>query len=237
MPSPRKRSATKLPFVFLNLAMSADGKITTANRKVASFSSPRDLEHMNELRATADAVMCGARTADLNAISLGPGGEKYQRLRKKSGLAEFNLRIIVSGSGTIDPTAAIFKKRFSPIIILTTQKGARKNLKVLQSVADEVKICGQEKINFRAAFTWLRKKWNIKRLLCEGGGELNAALFQARLVDEIHLTIVPKIIGGRQAPTIADGTGFPTLAHAAQFKLKSATPQGNELFTIFQKAS
>src|SRR6476659_7821240 len=103
----------RLPFTFLNLAMTADGKIAPASRNFITFSSSGDREHMMELRATADAVMSGARTVDLNPVTLGTGGEKYRRLRKKRGLSEYNLRVIVSGSGTIDPKAAIFQKRFS----------------------------------------------------------------------------------------------------------------------------
>src|SRR3954470_8508844 len=98
-----------LPLVYLNLAMTADGKIATANRRFSSFSSARDKEHMMELRATADAVMSGARTVDLNPVTLGPGGAKYRILRKRRGLAEYNVRVIASRLGTIDPEANIFK--------------------------------------------------------------------------------------------------------------------------------
>lgn len=65
---------SSLPFVLVNVAMTADGKITTANRKVEAFGSPRDREHMLELRAEVDAVMAGARTVDLNPITMGPVG-------------------------------------------------------------------------------------------------------------------------------------------------------------------
>ena len=102
------------------MAMTADGKIATANRAVHSFGSPRDLRHLYELRATADAVMCGARTVEISGATLGNGGEKFRRRRLKHGLAEFPLRVIVSGSGSLDPAARIFQKRFSPIILLTT---------------------------------------------------------------------------------------------------------------------
>src|SRR5512136_3076869 len=87
---------SKLPFVFINMAMTADGKIATANRAVSSFGSGRDREHLLELRATADAVMAGARTVDSNRVNLGPGAAKYRRLRVRRGLAEYNLRVIVS---------------------------------------------------------------------------------------------------------------------------------------------
>ena len=96
-----------------------------------------------------------------------------------------------------------------------------------------MKICGRKEINFSAALRWLRKKWRVKRLLCEGGGELNDALFRAGLVDELHLTICPKIFGGRHAPTIADGRGFSRLANAERFRLKSIQRNGDELFTVF----
>lgn len=57
-----------LPYVLLNLAMTADGKIANVNRRYSSFSSKRDKDHMMQLRATADAVMSGARTVDLNPV-------------------------------------------------------------------------------------------------------------------------------------------------------------------------
>ena len=224
-----------MPFVFVNMAMTADGKIATANRAVHSFGGQRDLEHLYELRATSDAILCGARTVEISNATLGNGGEKFRRQRLKNGLAEFPLRIITSGSGTIDPAAGIFQKRFSPIIVLTTARISPEKLAQLRALADEVKICGATEINFRAALRWLRAKWKVKRLLCEGGGELNDALFRVGLVDEIHLTICPKIFGGRTAPTLADGLGCERLADAAKFELTLIKREKAELFTVFSR--
>src|SRR5215469_13971281 len=130
--------ANDLPFVLVNVAMTADGKITTANRQVQSFGSPRDREHILELRAYADAVMAGARTVDLNPVTMGPGSRKYRLGRLRRGLAEYNLRVIVSGSGTVDPGARIFQHRFSPIVILTTERAGPRRLAALRGVAREV---------------------------------------------------------------------------------------------------
>ena len=163
-----RRPATALPFVLVNMAMTADGKIATANRAVSSFSSRRDQRHLLELRATADAVMAGARTVDLNPVNLGPGPARYRLLRRRRGLAEFNLRIIVSRTGSVNPKARIFQRAFSPIIILTTRRATARRLKRLRAVAAEVRICGAKEINFRAALGWLRRAWGVKRLLCEG---------------------------------------------------------------------
>ncbi|MGO9585899.1 MAG: RibD family protein [Limisphaerales bacterium] len=230
-----KGRSPKLPFVFLNMAMTADGKIATANRAGLSFGSTRDHRHLLELRATADAVIAGARTVDSAAINLGPGPARFRRQRLDNGLMESNLRIIVSGNGSINPAAEVFKHRFSPILILTTGRASKARLRQLRTLVDEVKVCGRREINFREALCWLRREWGVKRLLCEGGGGLNDALFRADLVDELHLTICPKIFGGRNAPTIADSRGFRRLTEALPLQIKSFRRIGNEVFAVFRR--
>ena len=235
MNAPLKIRDSTRPFVLVNMAMTADGKIATANRAVHSFGSPRDLRHLYELRATADAVLCGARTVEISGATLGNGGEAFRRRRLKHGLAEFPVRVIASGRGSLAPTARIFQTRFSPVLLLTTESASPKKLGLLRERADEIRVSGATEIDFRAALVWLREKWNVKRLLCEGGGELNDALFRAGLVDEIHLTICPKIFGGRTAPTISDGRGCPRLSGAVEFKLTSVQRKSDELFTVFSR--
>lgn len=225
------------PFVFINMAMSADGKIATANREVSTFGSPADHRHMLELRATADAVMAGARTVDSGPTTMGPGGKKYQSLRLKNGLNEFNLRVIVTGNGTIDPEAEIFRHRFSPIIILTCEGLPKRKLMQLESLADSVGQFGRKQLDLARALVWLRTIWKVRRLLCEGGGELNAAMLQPALVDEIHLTLCPLLFGGKNAPTIAEGDGVVRLADAAKFRLFSQKRSGDELFMVYRSTS
>ena len=231
----RKMNTSKRPFVLVNMAMTADGKIATANRAVTSFGSDRDREHLYALRATADAVMCGARTVELSQATLDTGGEKFRRRRLKSGRAEHLVRVIVSGSGSIDPASEIFRAKTSPLIVLTTRRATAKKRELLRVLADEVKPFGDRELNFRAALLWLRKAWGVKRLLCEGGGALNDALFRAGLVDEIHLTLCPKIFGGRTAPTIADGLGFGSLKAAGRYRFTSVRPVRDELFIVLTR--
>ena len=231
MKSPRPPASR--PIVAINLAMTADGKIATANRALTSFGSAADHAHLYALRATADAVMTGAGTINAQPdIQLSPGGAKYQRQRRRAGLAEFNLRIVVSGTGRVNLDAEIFRHHFSPLLILTTRSAGPARLRALRAAADAVKICGEKKINFTRALRWLHSEWGVRRLLCEGGGELNDALFRENLVDEIHLTLCPRIFGGRTAPTIADGLGAAKLADATQFKIKSRRRLANELFLV-----
>jgi 2,5-diamino-6-(ribosylamino)-4(3H)-pyrimidinone 5'-phosphate reductase len=224
----------RLPFVYINVATTADGKLAPANRRFVPFGSQRDRELLLELRAGADAVMAGARTVDLSPVNLGPGPARYRKARLRKGLAEYNLRVVVSGSGTLNPRAEIFRRRFSPIIILATGRATERKLRKLSQLADEVKIFGEKDLDFAAALGWLREKWQVKRLLCEGGGEVNAALFRAGLVDEVYQTICPLILGGRDAPTMADGEGAPTLEQATRLQLKSLKCVADELFLVYR---
>jgi riboflavin-specific deaminase-like protein len=225
---------SKLPFVFSNFAITADGKIAFANGEFIPFGSERDHAHMMELRATADAVMAGARTVEASNAVMSPGGKRFQRLRLERGLAEYNLRVIVTSSKSMDIHAEILKHRFSPIIILAPGKIPNKQLRQLQAVADEVKVFGEKEIDFTAALRWLREKWKVKRLLCEGGGALHGTLVRAGLIDELHLTICPKIFGGRSAPTIAEGGNVVKLADAKKFRFAAAKRVGDELFVVLK---
>jgi 2,5-diamino-6-(ribosylamino)-4(3H)-pyrimidinone 5'-phosphate reductase len=232
--NPRHRD---LPFVYVNVATTADGKLAPANRHFTPFGSERDQKLLLELRTFADAVMSGARTVDLAPVTLGTGGEKYRRLRRKHGLSERHIRVVVSGRGTIDEDAEIFKHRFSPIVLLTTERAGRRKLQRLRKLADEVKVCGDEELDFKFALRWLRSQWNVRRLLCEGGGEINAGLFRAGVVNDIYVTLCPLLFGGRNAPTLCDGDGIAALEEAARLKLKKLKKAGDELFLVYSVIS
>lgn len=232
MKVPLRRSGD-LPWVYVNMAMTADGKIAPADRRAVRLGSAADLEHLYQLRAWADAIMCGARTAS-HVASLGPGPVRFRRLRLRRGLAEYPLRIVVSGRGRLSPRAPLFRRRFSPILILTTEAAGARRLAQWRRVADAVEVFGQQEVDFPKALRWLRQQWGVRRLLCEGGGELNAALFRAGLVHELHLTICPVLLGGRLAPTIADGIGVERLAEACRLTLRSMRRVGDELFLVYR---
>lgn len=186
------------------------------------------------LRSQADAVLSGARTVDMGKVDLGPGGKKWRQKRLEAGLREFNLRVIVSGSASVNPDAHIFTTHFSPIILLANRTAPKSRLKTLSKLVDDIHLSDRGSICFRSAFEWLSEKWKVKRLLCEGGGEVNAPIFLERLVDELHLTIAPILFGGRDAPTLADGEGIEKLEDAVKLRLKHFEKIGDELYTVYK---
>lgn len=230
-------ASSQRPFVAVNIAMTADGKIAPDTRRFRPFGSERDQTLMMELRSQMDAVMAGARTAGAPRVTLGPGAKRYQLKRIASGRAEYNIRVIVSRTASISPKAHIFTKRFSPILLLTTEAAPAARLKALSMVVDEMFVSPGSDLDLAAALQWLCTKWGVKKLLCEGGGELNAPMFRGGFVDELYLTICPLIFGGRTAPTLADGEGIEHLTQANRFKLKRSERVGDELFCVYQPVS
>jgi riboflavin-specific deaminase-like protein len=228
--------ANQRPFVAVNIAITADGKIAPDTRRFRPFGSARDQEMMMELRSRADAVMAGAGTVGAGKVTMGPGGKKYQQLRLENGLAEYNLRVVVSRTASLSPRAHLFSKRFSPVLLLTTEAAPAARLKALGEAVDDLFISPGAELDLGAALQWLRAKWGVKRLLCEGGGELNAPMFRGGFVDELYLTICPVIFGGRRAPTLADGPGIERLNDGKRFEWKRSMRVGDEMFCVFRPA-
>ncbi len=120
------------------------------------------------------------------------------------------------------------------MVVLTGARVDPAKLARLRALADHVWSSPGEELDFAAAFGWLRSRFGVGRLVCEGGGGLNDALFRAGVVDEVHLTLCPFVFGGQTAPTIAEGIGFPRLPDAARFSLVSSRRRGDEMFLVYR---
>ena len=189
---------------FLNMVMTLDGKITTRDGSGPKFASQADQERMMQLRSEADAIIIGARTAiDDNPTFDLP--EKYRRSRK-NGLASNPIKAVISGRGSIPSTLKMFTSNDSQAVVFTTDQINSGQYNSLHKVAD-VQLVGKLEVDFTQIAKILVKEYNVKQLLIEGGGQVNFAAFQADIVDEVFLTLSPKIAGGN-IQTIVEGTGF-----------------------------
>lgn len=224
-----------LPFVRVNMAMSADAKIATSSRSIHTFGSPRDSRHLHELRAGADALLCGARTVEETGATLGNGGDEFTRARIASGLAPHPIRVVVSGSASFSPKANLWQHRFSPIHLWMSGSAPAHRAQTLGLLADQVFVPPGDTVDLHAGLVSLARDFNVRSVMVEGGGGLNDSLFQAGLVDELHLTWCPLIFGGALAPTLSDGAGIEHLADAARFHLTSCERAGDEFFLVYRK--
>lgn len=221
----------------VNMAMTADGKVATAGREVVSFGSPHDQRALYALRATADALLCGARTVEETGATLGTGSKAFLAARRRAGLSPEALRVVVSGAGSLSSDAALWRSSGALILVLTSGTAPETQRERLRSLGAQVWKSPSQGLDLPAALDWLAREHGVRRVVAEGGGVLNAALMAADLVDEVRLTLVPRIFGGGASPTIADGPVADALADAARFRLVSVRAVGDERFLRYVRMS
>ena len=217
------------------MAMTADGKVATAGREIVSFGSPHDQRALYALRATADALLCGARTVEETAATLGTGSKAFLAARRRAGLSPEALRVVVSGTGSLSSDAALWRSSGAPIVVLTSEKASETQRERLRNLGAQVWKSPGEGLDLSAALDWLAREHGVRRVVAEGGGVLNAALIAADRVDEVRLTLVPRVFGGAASPTITDGPVADALADAARFRLVSLRAVGDERFLRYRR--
>lgn len=212
------------PFVFINIAMSADGKIDTFERKGAAISSQPDKQRVDKLRAESDAVMVGGRTLLDEDPKLTVKSEALRAERVARGLSPNPVKVGVVSEANIKPDSMFLNAGPARIVIFTTYRTSKDGLATLRSHGVDVYVHDSEKVDLSKALGTL-KELGIQRLMVEGGATLNFELLKLRLVDELSAYIAPMIFGGESAPTMAAGSG---LERSAAIPLKLVSVEKEE---------
>jgi 2,5-diamino-6-(ribosylamino)-4(3H)-pyrimidinone 5'-phosphate reductase len=194
------------PYVVVNVAMSADGKLSTRERRQVKISGAQDFNRVDRLKAGSDAVMVGIGTVLADDPSLTVKGEECRRHRIDRGADEHPVRIVVDSSARIPLSAAILHKGGGKRIVAVSEKANRERVEALREHAIVI-VAGKNEVDLAAVMEEMGSM-GIRRVMVEGGGQLIAGLIRAGLVDEIYTFIGNIIIGGSTAPTPADGEGF-----------------------------
>lgn len=194
------------PFIFINSAMSADGKISTKEKKQVRISGNIDFDRMDALRAESDAIMVGIGTVLSDDPSLTVKSEQRKLERKEAGLFENPIRVVIDSKARTPIDADIFKKGHGRRIIIVSDSAPKERVQRLQEEAVVI-VAGKEEVDLKLAMYKL-KDLGVNRLMVEGGATINWGMISAGLVDEIYTFVGNLIIGGKTAPTFADGEGF-----------------------------
>ncbi|OPX63643.1 MULTISPECIES: 2,5-diamino-6-(ribosylamino)-4(3H)-pyrimidinone 5'-phosphate reductase [unclassified Methanoregula] len=194
------------PYVVVNVAMSADGKLSTRERRQVKISGSLDFNRVDRLKAGSDAVMVGIGTVLADDPSLTVKGEECRQHRIDRGADEHPIRVVVDSRARIPLSASILHKGSGRRIVAVSENADTRKIAALQELATVI-VAGKNEVDLVALMDTLGEM-GIQRLMVEGGGQLIAGLIRAGLVDEIYTFIGNIIIGGRDAPTLADGEGF-----------------------------
>jgi 2,5-diamino-6-(ribosylamino)-4(3H)-pyrimidinone 5'-phosphate reductase len=191
------------PFVIINSAMSADGKISTVARKQVRISGKEDLRRVDALKARADAIMVGVGTVLADDPKLTIKSYSLKRERVNQGRNENPLRIVVDSNARTPATAAILGPN---ALVAVARQAAPRKVAELSAKAEILEV-GENKVDLAALLAILKDR-GVNSVLVEGGATLNFALLRLGLVDEIYTYVGNIIIGGSSAPTLADGDGL-----------------------------
>ena len=196
------------PFVFMKMAMTADGKITSAGREYPRFTSETDRKTMDRLRAEADAVLIGAGTLRSDDPPLYVRDPEMAAYRLSLGKPPELTTIVLTARVDLDPNSRFFRERaeVGRRIVATVEDGPEERLSTLAGRAEVVRA-GRGSVDLPKLLRILKER-GIERLLVEGGGELNWGFVRDDLLDELYVTVAPCLLGGRTAPTLVEGDGF-----------------------------
>jgi len=216
------------PFVSINMAASADGKITSAAREYPRMTSEYDRRNMDRLRAESDALLVGAQTMRADQPKLHVRTPEMQAYRRSLGKPQGLLKILVSASLRFDPASRFLTDTDGGGLIVATVEDAPADRRAALAARVEIWTVGRGRVDLPELLHRLLDR-GVQRLLVEGGGELNAAFLEADLVDELYLTIAPCLLGGRDAPTSFEGTGL-AMQDQRRLELREVHREGDELY-------
>ncbi len=212
----------KRPDVILTAAMTLDGKIATRGGD-SRISSLSDLKKLHRLRSRADAVMIGRGTQ----LTDNP------RLTVRQAKGRNPVRIVVDSLARTSTNTRIFSAKGGSTIIAVSQRAPRARVERLRLKGARVIRCGTEHVDLKKLLQTLRTI-GIRRVLLEGGGNLNWSMLVGKLVDEIQVTVAPFVVGGREATTLVEGLGVGRMSHAIRLSLVRTKRIGNEVVLSYK---
>ena len=194
------------PYILVKSAISLDGKIATETGDSKWISNEQSRKFSHKLRTKFDAILVGTNTV-----------LKDNPMLSARGYGKNPIRVILDEKLKIPANYNVLDGTI-PTIILHDE-----NIKKIPERfnKDCIKLVA---VNFKKAkkdFNIVIEKLNkmaLKRIMIEGGGEINASVLKTGKTDEVLLFIAPIIVGGRNAKTFVEGNGVKYIKDSLKFK-------------------
>jgi riboflavin-specific deaminase-like protein len=213
------------PLVAINFVATVDGRATIAGRS-GPIGSETDTEMLGRLRCRFDAVMIGAGTMRAERYGRLASKEVTRKRREAIGLDPNPLMVIVSGRLDLPWDAPLFTAGEGRVLLFTASEAEP------PETPTPIQVQRHEgAVNLAEALAQLRREHGVRALICEGGPHLHEQLQADGLVDELFLTIAPKLSGG-EAPRILEGP----LPGVVDLELAWLLEEDGEIFARYRRA-
>jgi riboflavin-specific deaminase-like protein len=221
---PWERPHAERPFLAVNFATTLDGRATIEGVS-GPIGSDDDTAMLSGLRGRFDAVMIGAGTMRAERYGRLAAKPETRQRREALGLPPEPLMVLVSGRLDLPWDAPLFSDG-GRVLIFTASEA-----KPPQTETSVEVVRHEGHVDLTAAMEHLRAEHDVRALLCEGGPRLHAQLQAAGLVDELFLTIAPKLNGGEGPPSLIEGE----LEKVIELELAWLLEADGELFARYRR--
>ena len=218
----RKLIETGRPWVIAKWAMSLDGKIASRSGDSKWISCEASRAVVHAIRGRVDAIVVGRGTAaaDDPLLTARPPGPRTAT------------RIVLDSSASLASSSQFVRTaRDAPVLVAASSTADETDVARLREAGCEVLLCEgatrRERLDQLFAELGARRMTNV---LVEGGAELLGELFDAQLVDELHVFIAPKIIGGKEAPSPIGGSGIEQVGQFAALRQMQVEQVGDDVY-------
>jgi diaminohydroxyphosphoribosylaminopyrimidine deaminase/5-amino-6-(5-phosphoribosylamino)uracil reductase len=213
---------TGRPWIMAKWAMTLDGKIATRCGESRWISNPQSREIVHALRGRVDAVMVGRGTAtrDDPLLTARPPGPRTA------------LRIVLDTQGSLDAKSQLVgTARQSPVLVAVGRESSAADRARLIDAGCEVFVClGASHAERLDALLDELGRRRLTNVLVEGGGRLLGGLFDRDAIDEVHVFLAPKLIGGSEAPSPIAGAGIAEMSAALRLETPRTRTVGDDLY-------
>jgi riboflavin-specific deaminase-like protein len=214
------------PYLILNFATTLDGR-AAINGRSGPIGSEADTEMLQRLRTRVDAVMIGAGTMRAERYGRMVSDPALRAYRERTLLTHDPLAVIISNRLELPWDAGLFTDGGGRVVVFTAS-----DQEPPETATPVTVVRHAEGVELDRALEWLLVERGIKSVLCEGGPTLHGRLREGGLVDELFLTIAPKIAGG-EGPRVLEGA----LPDVDQVELAWLLESDGELFARYHGMS
>lgn len=224
------------PYLVLNMVSTADGRATVEGRS-GPIGDAADRELFHGLRTAVDAVMAGAGTVRVERYRRIVRDERARRIRRGRGLAEEPWACIVSGRLDLPADIPILSDPGARVAIVTSSAASlpraegedREGARI-----EYIRSREQGPLDLPSAMSELCERLEVRTVLCEGGPHTNSQLLADGLVDELFLSLSPKLAGGDLVDEALRILAGPSIDPPLAMELVSAFEHDSHLFLRYR---
>jgi riboflavin-specific deaminase-like protein len=228
------RGGRRRPYVALNMVSTLDGHATLAGRS-GPIGGQADRQLFHALRTVVDAVMVGAGTVRTERYRRLVREESTRRIRRERGLEEEPWACVVSGSLDLPESIPLLGDPAARVAILTSST-ARLPRRDGGARVEYVRCTRDGRLDLSSAMAELYERLSVHTVLCEGGPHLNSQLLADGLVDELFLSLSPKLAGEDVMGDPLRIVAAPAIEPPAGLRLVSVLEHGSHLFLRYRVA-